>query len=375
MKKFIQSFLLTVTFLLYTGCGSTSDELFNLNVHEEAYILNLNYSTHAEPQFASNYFLPLETRDIIVKGFFKESEAPNYKSVTISGPGITALSSQIGNAPNQYVEKVTLSDNSKAYKFVVPITVTAPPSTGFYDAQINPFSVSFPLQINVGLNRSYDIFYSAMIDYDLRLSGYNFTENLSEAFNECNTEINLNVGSLNMVNEDLPYSILTSDWIYQTHQFFRNRGVLPNEPQLYSVYLYGCKNINLGSVQLSILGYTMPKLPSQINDHRLSIILVERIRNSISGDTQQRKYITYCTIHELGHARGMALTTGAGYFDGDITDGNHTGGHNGTFKRYCLMRIRNNPNDPDFNEDNFLQAIDNPRFCKGHLNILFNVEW
>ncbi len=64
-----------------------------------------------------------------------------------------------------------------------------------------------------------------------------------------------------------------------------------------------------------------------------------------------------------------------GYYDGDITDGHHIGGHNGTNANFCVMRSRGNQYDPEFTEERFLHALDNPRFCYGHLQMLLNADW
>ncbi len=39
------------------------------------------------------------------------------------------------------------------------------------------------------------------------------------------------------------------------------------------------------------------------------------------------------------------------------------------------MRTRRNPNDLDFTEARFFEALDDPKFCYGHLQMLFNAYW
>lgn len=61
--------------------------------------------------------------------------------------------------------------------------------------------------------------------------------------------------------------------------------------------------------------------------------------------------------------------------NGDITNAIHTAGHNGKTKNLCLMRVRGNPNDTDYSNDKYRKTIDDPRFCSGHLQTLFNITW
>lgn len=48
---------------------------------------------------------------------------------------------------------------------------------------------------------------------------------------------------------------------------------------------------------------------------------------------------------------------------------------NGTHHKYCVMRVRNNQDDPEFTEERFLKALDDSKFCYGHLQMLLNADW
>lgn len=175
-----------------------------------------------------------------------------------------------------------------------------------------------------------------------------------------------------MTNEDLPHHPVEYLWVDALYTFWQNRGVIPSVPPANTVYLIGCKNINGGPG--NILGLTIWRSSEQ-NNHKISMIIVERILSTYTQTTLNKKYVTYTTIHELGHARGMNFTESQGYYDGNITDVYHTGGHNGTHNKYCVMRVRNNQDDPEFTEERFLKALDDSKFCYGHLQMLLNADW
>lgn len=379
MKILIQYFCMAIIISLTFGCNQATSSLFDLDEDAEAFILTTSYSTHAETPYVENYFLPLETRDIIIKGFFKESEANQYQQISIQGPGLYSTYSTIGNAPNSFLQEVTLSDNTKGYVFVVPVTVTAPPGTGSIAATISPFTYSNSLIINIGLERGFDVIYNCMTDYNIYSSGYEFANRVEAAFNEINTDLNINVLNTNMQYGILPFEIVTTLWIYKIHEFYEQRGVLPtssNLPNEHEIYLFGCDNVDVGVLPLDIKGLTIPPKAGKVHNYRLCTIFVGNINAEYPNNTDNRKkYVTSASIHELGHARGMDLLDTEGYYYHDITDVAHTGGHNGKYKTHCLMRTHDNTADPDFTEARFLEAINNPRFCFGHKMMLFNIGW
>lgn len=95
-------------------------------------------------------------------------------------------------------------------------------------------------------------------------------------------------------------------------------------------------------------------------------IFEDRLSGTPNGseDDKRRRinHRSYVVAHELGHARGSSLPI-LQYL---INDYDHTVGHNGIDKLYCLMRV---------GDDIIDSAIEEPRFCENHNQLLYNINW
>ncbi|MBZ0180142.1 MAG: hypothetical protein K8F36_12690 [Melioribacteraceae bacterium] len=118
-----------------------------------------------------------------------------------------------------------------------------------------------------------------------------------------------------------------------------------------------------GGVDLDGTSYHEPTNLGEVN---FCFIFEDRLSGNPEGtEVEKRRRInhrSYVIAHELGHSRGSALPL-LQYL---IDDYDHTTGHNGIDKLYCLLRV---------GDDAIYSAIDDPRFCENHNQLLSNINW
>ena len=363
MKKLFTAVVVILSFLIVAGCSATEESTSNINEDEDSYELHTSYHKHVESQYSVYYFTPSEARDIIVLGWFPQSEENTFTSIYCSGSGISSQTSFISNGPNKYKNIAGLG-----YEFVVPVEITAPSTIVEYTVSINGFGVSNTFTLKVGADRMYEPEYRHMINCDYLTLGTDFTERLNTAFTECGTQIYLLSQGVPFTQAEIYVSPLTqlgpAVYVYLLE---RN---LPSAPELNKVYFYGLSTFDAQGRFDDVYGSTI-RVQEISGDpvplHCNSFVFAQKVINEILFPND---YITLAGIHELGHARGMELLSNFGYeFERDITNGDHTGGHNGKNKELCLIRyvFEADPNYQDF--------VTNPLFCKSHEQMLYNAEW
>jgi hypothetical protein len=218
--------------------------------------------------------------------------------------------------------------------------------------------------------RKYRIEYSYQTGYDLFSTsvGYDLDKRLKDAFEEAGTIITRTTYRTNLTPETLSFD----EADLERYGLDNSTGGSSRNPNVAG--LFGVANHNGPSYI-----YGRRVLYSHVPASDVSAFcfaFVDKIYNGpvSPGTDEPRQFVDAVTIHELGHGRGKDFSFGS--LSRNITDVNHTAGHNGSKKRICVMRVPGNPFDPDYRQYyEFKETLKTPLFCSGHKQMLLNLGW
>lgn len=345
------------------------------NCYSEAYLVSPGTpSNRVDVEYRSYYFIPNETRKIIAYG---NDGGNNWTDVWCTynsqhfigeiGRGVNKLRS--GN-----VFTVPLEITAKG--FVNPNGETVTIHAGNYPNSM----ASFNFDLYVVPKREFNIQYSCMSNHNIfsNTVGYDTKNSIISVFGEANTKFLEPVNhNLSLMNEDIDFGG-PSQLFQRAREWINNNipGGWENFPDK-TVWLLGCKNFTTTDPNNIFISITFPFSYGDGRTARVSFIFTERgIYVGTGQNDLERQEVTCITIHELGHARGMKLNSSHGYPNGDITSPEHIKGHNGKNNGFCLMRVPGNSYDPNYIQYTFYRTtVEDPHFCFGHIQILYNCIW
>jgi len=235
------------------------------------------------------------------------------------------------------VDPYGISQGTATFRIVVG-------DTGFHQKTYSTF------QVEVVSTRQYDVEYSCQQGYDIFPLGDNLESKISTAFSKAGTYIARSNYETNLPADSVV--IVTDTGGDELVSYAREHSSIAQHPRIGR--LFGIRNVKIidqngnPSIDPDITPTTVGV--SIQGPGGYSYVLAERLNVLVSDPVQRKKEFNRTTIHELGHQR-------AGFAD-------HAAGHNGENKGKCVMLF-------PYNQD----ILDNPIFCEGHKQWLYNFVW
>lgn len=312
-------------------------------------------------------------------------------TITATGDGIAQSGDgALGPGPDRY--KGVRTCKVDGYSFSVPVTITAKSTVKTYTNNYtnNNNGRTFNINIVSGNSKGYRDFavkYIYATNCDIRSLGYDFENVKKKTYDTVHTT--LDMSDANLIYPDIDWEVGLNT-AYPTYEAVMAHVLLKPyliQPQNHKVYLCAINNAHYASNALYNTNEDLPEINtgtainvvepsgSAIIKYAICVILAKRAINIDYPQftaTQKAKWLDEVVFHELGHARGLLFTAAAGYYDHNITSNDHTGGHDGVNKAFCLMR---SAADNSYTWENFEKSLELLDYCTGHKQMLFNANF
>ncbi len=371
------------SFSFYSCSGLGSGDLGGNNTTDQtAYKLVINNSNSygLQPQYSNYCFVPGERRKVYLFGTFDNSSYSDERDLYLYfrrfSDCILTYVETANTGTNKYTE---LNNGRIKYSFgsVYDYPLDQSTSCGDYFQMGNgTSSTRVAIPITPIAERKYNIKYFYTPGNDLTGTtpiAENFLKQASKVYGEAGTTINIvsktpldqSLSIIDVSNANKPPAEAIMDFLklIRPPLFFENDN---------DVFIFSLDSVITKIEDYNIMGQTSNYHYSTVG-LSASFIFNARINKLGLSSASKNKYVTFCAVHELGHARGHNFRKNSqnldiGYWDYDITDSPHIHGHKGTGSKFCIMK--------DYGVGTSMETmLNNLHFCEGHLQMLFNTDW